>query len=81
VFEPDDPFRTGIASARNPASVIIGAWTTDFRGPHPSLPYPIILFNAASASTECSATTIGPQPDECRWLFGQFADGYAAYEQ
>jgi putative transposase len=31
--------------------------------------YPIILFNAASASAECSATTIGPQPDECRWFF------------
>jgi putative transposase len=50
-------------------SAIIRAWTTDFRGPHPSLPYPIILFNAASASAECSATTIGPQPDECRWIF------------
>ena len=36
----------------------------DFRGSHPSLPYPIILFNAASASTEFSATTIAPQPDE-----------------
>ena len=31
--------------------------------------YPIILFNATGASAECSATTIGPQPDECRWFF------------
>ena len=27
------------------------------------------LFNADSASAECSATTIGPQPDECRFFF------------
>src|ERR1700732_1684982 len=46
-------------------SAIIRAWKTDFRSPHPSLPYPIILFNADSASAECSATTIGPRPDEC----------------
>jgi hypothetical protein len=50
-------------------SAIIRAWTTDFRSPHPSLPYPIILFNADSASAECSATTIGPLPDECRLFF------------
>ena len=31
--------------------------------------YPITLFNADSASEECSATTIGPQPDEGRFLF------------
>src|SRR5450631_4231704 len=35
----------------------------------PSLPYPITLFNADSASAECSATTIGSQPDDCRFLF------------
>src|SRR5450631_1688221 len=35
----------------------------------PSLPYPITLFNADSASAECSATTIGSQPDECRFFF------------
>ena len=50
-------------------SAITRAWTTDFRGPHPSLPYPIILFDAASASAEYLATTIGPRPDECRWIF------------
>ena len=50
-------------------SAIIRAWKTDFRSPHPSLPYPIILFNADSASAECSATTIGPQPDACRFFF------------
>ena len=38
----------------------------------PSLPYPITLFNADSASAECSATTIGPPPDESRFsFFGQ----------
>ena len=43
------------------------------------LPYPITLFNADSASAECSATTIGPQPDECRFsFFGQCdVDGHA----
>jgi transposase InsO family protein len=45
------------------------AWKTDFRSPDPSLPYPITLFNADSASEECSATTIGQRPDECRFLF------------
>jgi len=30
---------------------------------------PAILFNADSASAECSATTIGPQPDEYRLFF------------
>ena len=45
------------------------AWKTDFRSPHPSPPYSTILFNADSASAECSATTIGPQPDQCRWFF------------
>jgi hypothetical protein len=45
-------------------SAVIRAWKTDFRSPDPSLPYPIILFNADSASEECSATTIVPQPDE-----------------
>jgi transposase InsO family protein len=50
-------------------SAIIRAWKTDFRSPHPSLSYPITLFNADSASAECSATTIGPQPDECRFFF------------
>jgi len=44
-------------------------WKTKFHSPHPSLPYPITLFNADSASAECSATTIGPQPDESRLLF------------
>jgi hypothetical protein len=33
--------------------------------PHPSLPAPIILFNANSAPAECSATSIGPQFDRC----------------
>jgi hypothetical protein len=50
-------------------SAIIWARKTDFRSPHPSLPYPIILFNADSASAECSATTIGPLPDECQLFF------------
>jgi hypothetical protein len=27
------------------------------------------LFNADGASAECSATTIGSQPDECRFFF------------
>ena len=45
-------------------------------GPHPSLSYPITLFNADSASAECSATTIGPQPDESRFsFFGQCGQG------
>jgi putative transposase len=39
------------------------------RLPQPSLPYPITLYNADSASEECLATTTGPQPDECRFLF------------
>jgi hypothetical protein len=47
----------------------IGAWKTDFRSPHPSLPTPIIQFNADSASAEFSATTIGLQPDESRFFF------------
>src|ERR1019366_7395364 len=50
-------------------SAITRAWKTKFRSPHPSLPYPITLFIADSASAECSATTIGPQPDECRFFF------------
>jgi hypothetical protein len=54
-------------------SAIIRAWTTEFRGPHPSLSYPITLYNAASASAECSAT-IGPLPDECRWFFWTIRD-------
>ena len=44
----------------------------------PSLPYPITLFNADSASAESSATTIGSQPDECRfsfWTIRPDADG------
>src|SRR5882762_6871552 len=47
-------------------SAIIRAWKTDFRSPDPSPPYPITLFNADSASAECSTTTIAPQPDNCR---------------
>jgi hypothetical protein len=50
-------------------SAIIRAWKTDFCSPHPSLPYPIIPFNADSASEECLATTIGPHPDDSRFLF------------
>src|SRR5450759_4404191 len=50
-------------------SAIIRAWKTEYRSQCPSLPYPITLFNADSASAECSATTIGPQPDECRFFF------------
>jgi hypothetical protein len=49
-------------------SAIIRAWKTDFRSPHSSLPYPIIQFNADSASAECSAITIAPPPDESRIL-------------
>jgi hypothetical protein len=39
--------------------------------PHPgrSLLYPIIPFSTDSAWEECSATTIGPQPDESQFLF------------
>src|SRR5450631_3853454 len=40
----------------------------------PSLPYPLTLFNADSASAECSATTIGSQPDECRFSFWTIRD-------
>ena len=47
---------------------------TDFRSPDPSLPYPITLYNADSASEECLATTTGPQPDESRFLFEQFGE-------
>jgi hypothetical protein len=28
-----------------------------------------MIFNVQSASTECSATTVGPQPDEGRFYF------------
>jgi hypothetical protein len=45
------------------------AWKTEYRSQCPSLPYPITLFNADSASAEYSATTIGPQPDESRFFF------------
>jgi Transposase DDE domain group 1 len=49
-------------------------WKTEYRSQCPSLPYPITLFNADSASAECSATTIGSQPDESRFsFFGQCA--------
>ena len=48
---------------------IIRAWKTDFRSPDPSLPYPITLHIADSASEECLAITIGPPPDESRFLF------------
>jgi hypothetical protein len=41
---------------------------------------PITLFNADSPSAECSATTIGPQPDENRFsFFGQCAVTYRRY--
>ena len=50
-------------------SATIRAWKIDFRNPNPSLPYPITLFNADSASAECSATTIGPQPAESRFFW------------
>src|ERR1019366_10139172 len=44
-------------------------WPAAAISPHRSLPYPITLFKADSASAEYSATTIGPQPDECRFFF------------
>jgi ParE toxin of type II toxin-antitoxin system, parDE len=50
-------------------SAIIRAWKTNFRSPDPSLPYPIILFNADSALEECLATTTGQQPDDSRFFF------------
>src|ERR1039458_6453575 len=50
-------------------SAIIRAWKTEYRSQCPPLPYPITLLNADSASAECSATTIGSQPDECRFSF------------
>jgi hypothetical protein len=34
-----------------------------------ALENPGILFNGDSASAECSATTVGPRPDECRLVF------------
>ena len=41
--------------------------------PAPVTALPITLFNADSDSAGCSATTIGPQADECRLsFFGQF---------
>jgi hypothetical protein len=39
------------------------AWTLDFWQAWA----PITLFNADSASAECSAIIIGPQPNECRF--------------
>jgi len=41
-----------IGECANP-SAIIRAWKTDFRSPDSSLPYPVTLFNADSASEEC----------------------------
>jgi hypothetical protein len=63
--------REGIQVIRLPPrspSAIISAWKTDFRCPDSSPPYPITLFDADSASEECSAITIGPQPDEGRFF-------------
>jgi len=66
-----DGWSVGILRCNVPAvsAAIIRAWKTDFRSPDPSLPYPITLFNADSASEECLAITIGPPPDESRFLF------------
>jgi hypothetical protein len=50
-------------------SAITRAWETKFHSPHPSRPYPITPFNPDSASAEYSATIIGPQPDESRFVF------------
>jgi hypothetical protein len=44
-------------------------WQPKARSPDPSLPYPITLHIADSASEEYLATTTGPQPDEGRFLF------------
>jgi hypothetical protein len=59
-FGPASLHQSGSSWRTTTPRAIIRAWTADFRGPHPSLPYPNILFNAASASAEGSATTIGP---------------------
>jgi transposase InsO family protein len=71
--ESSSSWRTIIPSA------ITRARKTKFRSPHPSLPYPITLFNADSASAEYSATTIGPQPDESRFIFWTIRDGVSGH--
>src|ERR1017187_2570424 len=80
MFEPDDLLRSGIASARSPTVHVHYHTERNHQGlenrlpqPAPVTALPITLFNADSDSAGCSATTIGPQADECRLsLFGQF---------